>query len=1129
MIGEVRHMVERLEDDEGLRGFVERVECGGAVAVEPVADGGRAFVVRRLAARTSRPVVVVAETQRAQDILADDLEGYEGLFDDVSVRIFSFPPWDEGAREGGPPSVDSVVDRLTALAGLSDEGTARVLVTCVDALLQKTLSPAALRSRTLEIRPGARIEMAELLRSLVDWGYAHEYQVNGPGEFAVRGGIVDVFSPCFDDPVRIEFVGDEVETLRAFDLTTQRTSGPRDRAVLSPPGELGLLRRDPGTAAALWEHFPAETILVWARPHAILEQIARFEDAGGMHELNVPWAEARAALGALVGRRIELREGAGDAVIDVDAEVVELDIQALEPWASAPGGEAPAEGVDDARRRLFFQQFARWERQGYRIDVCCNNEGERQRFREILDEMQVSTRRVRDHLARISQGFVYPAGRWVVVTDAEIFARYRSRRPRRLRRKVLAQEVAPLGGLEDLAPGDFVVHVQHGIGRYEGLRELEFDGRVQEVLAVEYAEGARLYVPVDQCHLLSRYVGAGRRIPDLHRLGGGRWLRSKAQAQRAVEDLAADLLRVQAVRQTRSGHAYPPDTPWQREFEAAFPYEETPDQHEAIDEVKRDLESARPADRLICGDVGYGKTEVAMRAAFKVVMDGRQAAVLVPTTVLAQQHFETFCERTADYPVRVEVLSRFRSRREQRRVVADLTRGAVDIVIGTHRLLQRDVRFHDLGLVVIDEEQRFGVLDKERLKRMREMVDVITLTATPIPRTLYLALSGARDMSTIQTPPQDRLPVVTRVAQYSDALVRESILREIQRGGQVYYLHNRVRTIEAVAERLRDLVPEASFEVGHGQMHERDLENVMSRFVRGEFDVLVCTTIIESGLDIQNVNTIIIDRADRFGLSDLYQLRGRVGRYRVQAHAYLLIPRHGVLLDTARKRIGAIRQYSNLGSGFRIAMRDLEIRGTGNILGREQSGHITAVGFDFYCRLLREAVARMKGEPVRARPDVTVRLDFLDARAAPPEPGRATAMIPRAYIEEEVLRIDAYRRMAEIAEEEEIAPLRAEFEDRFGAVPEPVALLLEIARLRCLAAEAGFDAVETDGDRIILSRRSQLFQVGGRFPRLRSAGAAGRIAEIRKLLHSIRRAAARGGGRGAPLRSPQRAGAGEGR
>ncbi|MGA3284057.1 MAG: transcription-repair coupling factor, partial [Verrucomicrobiota bacterium] len=678
----------------------------------------------------------------------------------------------------------------------------------------------------------------------------------------------------------------------------------------------------------------------------------------------------------------------------------------------------------------------------------------------------------------------------------------------------------------DLEEGDLVVHLQHGIGRFLGLKnlpttagpsnsELRTPNSEIECLVIEYApanpgnEPPKLYVPVTESHLVSKYVGAGKAHPPLNTLGGTRWRKAKEQAERAVRDVAAELLQIQAVRESQPGHAFAPDAPWQREFESAFIYEETPDQIRSITETKADMERAKPMDRLICGDAGFGKTEVAIRAAFKAVMGGKQVAVLVPTTVLAQQHFNTFRERMADYPVRIELLSRFRSRRQQQRVVKDLANGSVDIVIGTHRLIQNDIAFKELGLVVIDEEQRFGVLHKEKFKRLRTLVDVLTLSATPIPRTLYLALTGARDMSTIQTPPHDRLPVETIVIQFDERVIRDAIQRELNRSGQVFFLHNRVMTIQTMADRLKRLLPHARIVVGHGQMDDDELEEVMAKFVNGEADVLLSTTIIESGLDIPNANTIIIDRADRFGLSDLYQLRGRVGRYKHQAYAYLLLPRHVSLLTDVRKRISAIRQYSTLGSGFKIAMRDLEIRGAGNLLGAEQSGHITAVGFELYCQLLKQSVSALKGEKVKPRVEVSVKLDFLNESAVSSQSsvaadyGPLTTDLPHNYVTESQHRIEIYRKLAQANEKSALENLQKELRDRFGPLPPAVELLLFVAELKILASEKAVTAIEVKDDKLMLTRHGDFLTLGGKFPRLTKKEAKARLKEIKRLLLAI--------------------------
>jgi transcription-repair coupling factor (superfamily II helicase) len=691
------------------------------------------------------------------------------------------------------------------------------------------------------------------------------------------------------------------------------------------------------------------------------------------------------------------------------------------------------------------------------------------------------------------------------------------------------------------------VHLEHGIARFLGLEKfpvgqaprlpdadgidsaseglaLQQQGRPQEVLVLEFADEARLYVPLEQAYLVSRYVGAGKKSPPLSSLGDGRWARAKIKAAASIFDYAGQMLAVQAERQTRPGHAFAPDTKWQAEFERSFPFRETPDQLKAIIDSKIDMERPRPMDRLICGDVGFGKTEVAIRAAFKAVMDGKQVAVLAPTTVLAQQHFEVFRQRMLDYPVRIEMLSRFRSQSQQKKVLQLLREGGVDIVVGTHRLISGDVVFKDLGLVVIDEEQRFGVLHKEKFKELFKLVDVLTLSATPIPRTLYLSLVGVKDMSTIETPPLNRLPVETVVSAYDERLIRAAIDRELERQGQVFFLHNRVATIERVRDRIVDLCPQARVEIGHGQMGADELEGVMARFIAAKTDVLVCTTIIESGLDIPNANTIIIDRADQFGLADLYQLRGRVGRAEHKAYAYLLLPRELMTIGAARKRISAIKQYSSLGAGFRIAMRDLEIRGAGSILGTAQSGHIMAIGFDLYCQLLKQAVAQLKGGKPRFRLDVDLRLDFVATNEAefvtsrddgfpavevnvtarkPSFVKRIPAFTPVAYVSDPSLRIRAYREVAEITTHEQLDRLRRDWRDRFGPFPPAVDNLFGLIEIRLAAARAGISRVEVRERKVMLTRRGDFILVAGKFPRLVGAEIEQHLPEILELIKKL--------------------------
>jgi len=659
----------------------------------------------------------------------------------------------------------------------------------------------------------------------------------------------------------------------------------------------------------------------------------------------------------------------------------------------------------------------------------------------------------------------------------------------------------------ELNEGDHVVHLEHGIGKFLGLRKFATDGKEEEVLTLEFDEGARLYVPLEQSFLVSRYVGVGKKAPALSSLGDSRWAKAKKNAEQAIFSYAAQLLTIHAQRETSHGFAFPQDSKWVGEFEASFLYKETPDQLTAIAATKTDMESERPMDRLICGDVGFGKTEVAIRAAFKAVMGGKQVAVLAPTTVLAQQHYHTFRERMSDYPVRVEMLSRFRTRMEQNKTVKELREGGVDIVIGTHRLISGDVEFKDLGLVVIDEEQRFGVRHKERFKEMFKLVDVLTLSATPIPRTLYLSLMGAKDMSILETPPANRIPTETIICGYDERVIRDAIQRELSRQGQVYFLHNRVQTIERTALRIKTLCPGASVEIGHGQMDEDELEEVMQRFVGGKTDVLVSTTIIESGLDIPNANTIIIDRADRFGLADLYQLRGRVGRAQMKAYAYLMLPREMMTVGAARKRINAIKQYSTLGAGFKIAMRDLEIRGAGNVLGTAQSGHIVAIGFDLYCQLLKQAVTRLKGEKTKPRVEVPVRFDFVitnEAGYAQAAGEEVTgAFLPTAYISESKTRIQAYRALAEVASPDQLDKVRKTWRDRFGPLPEAVENLLMLSEIKLAAAARKITKVEVKERKLMLTCGGDYILVAGKFPRLQSEDPAERLRETRDLMRKV--------------------------
>jgi len=1181
-----------------------RLEQGGVLSapgVHPAAQPFAAFLIARLF--PARPVVIVADGVKSQESLQQDLETWFSLASkhgSPSLPSLFFPSWEILPHESKLPHADVISERLQTLVALghSPESPAHRIAASVAALLQKTFAAAEIHDHTRLLKRGDRLDPLDLIEWLEEHGYEPEAQVNSKGEIALRGGIIDVYPLPSPWPVRVEFFGDEIESLRHFDPRTQISRENIEQIAIPPAGELAFLKqklaRDPSEKlATLLGHLPASAIFVICEPRLVLEAAEKYEaqiPAGD--PLLISWRDFLSATEARGCAIVNLFEAAEpdrfsgfelsgpqalrqlqEAPAAPDSTPLFQSLEAFRPQIDR-AAELP---VAEAQRREFFNQMHRWLRQGYQLHVVCNNDGERQRFGEIWAECgfdasaddQPPLRPALD-LGSLARGFICESARLVIVTDAEIFGRYKVQRPRRLKSPHAAAARSALDiDFGDLEPGNYVVHLQHGIGRYVGLEILP-GGRGQknpstaaeapaeksgpECLVIEYAPSddgqphPRLYVPVTEAHLVSKYVGTGKARPPLHTLGGTRWGKAKAQAEAAVRDLASELLALQAARESLAGHAFGEDTPWQREFEGSFVYEETADQLKAIAAAKNDMQAAKPMDRLICGDVGYGKTEVAIRAAFKSVMGGKQVAVLVPTTILAQQHYNTLRDRMADYPIRVEQLSRFRTRLQQKRVLAGLADGSVDIVVGTHRLVQDDVSFKDLGLVVIDEEQRFGVMHKEKLKLLRKLVDVLTLSATPIPRTLYLALTGARDMSTIETPPQDRLPVETIVTQFDERTIRDAIQRELNRGGQTYFLHNRVLDIYTVAERIRALVPKARIVVGHGQMDSDELEDVMAKFINGEADVLVSTTIIESGIDIPNANTIIIDRADRFGLSDLYQLRGRVGRYKHQAYAYLLLPRHASLLSDVRKRISAIKQYSSLGSGFKIAMRDLEIRGAGNLLGPQQSGHITAVGFDLYCQLLKQSVGSLKGEKVQRRAEVQLRLDFLalnpgeEGRVVTPEkprskspkssdPGiivpretitysdfeetvpvpeeggqpthRAPAFLPLSYIPEPQQRIALYRKLAQAPDKPALEDLRRELRDRFGPLPPAVELLLQVTELKILASAKNLTALETDGPKLKLTRHQDLITLGGKFPRLAKKDPKAKLNEIKKLLLAL--------------------------
>ena len=1104
----MQRQIEKLQERAGLS--IHSYALGAPEASRPA-------IVATLARHWPGPVVwLTAGPERARAV-ADELGAWTG----EPERVCHFPPPDALFYDRTPWEPEIVHQRIALLSWLASmaprdsssqtSGDFPLVVAPVWALMVKTVPPSLLRGSIRALKVGQFRPPADLAAAWLRFGYQPVSVVEEPGTFSLRGGIVDVFPPNLEQPVRIEYFGDEIDSLRTFDPATQR-SGANVESVMVMPASEALMGQGPRAAAAVrqlaWGGLPAATVQRFQRD---LERLDAGEAFRGM-EFYLPYLYPQPA--SLLDYLDERALLVMDDLLAVQTEAQALVAQAADLSAKqAMDGELPAEwlppyfewsdlagrlariaglslGYDVAPEALALgeESFQPGLRYGGRMSQALDDiqrllkaggravivSRQTPRLRELLSDLHAQVRPVEEIVqtpapgsltlvqGSLVEGWSLPGEQMSILTDAELYG-WRRTQPRRQRR---ARTVSPEAFFSDLSEGEYVVHMDHGIGIYRGMVRKMAGDVEREYLELEYEGGDRLFVPVQQVDLLSRYMGAEGHEVTLQRLGTADWAQIKARTRKAVEALARDTLELYAAREVVPGHAFARDTQWQVELEASFPYEETQDQMRALAEVKSDMERAKPMDRLICGDVGYGKTEVALRAAFKAVMDGRQVAVLVPTTVLAQQHFYTFEERMRAFPVRVDMLSRFRTREEQKAILEDLQEGKVDIIIGTHRLIQKDVKFKNLGLVIIDEEQRFGVGHKERLKQLRREVDVLTMTATPIPRTLHMALTGVRDMSTINTPPEDRLPVRTQVLEYDDGMIRQAILRELDRGGQVFFVHNRVQGIYQIAHHLQQLVPEASFVVGHGQMDEGDLARVMLDFSAGRYDVLVCTTIIESGLDIPNVNTIIINRADRFGLAQLYQLRGRVGRSSTRAYAYLLYNKHQQLTPVAQKRLETLLEASDLGAGFQIAMRDLEIRGAGEMLGPEQHGHIAAVGFDLYCRMLGQAVQRLKAEMSGG---AAAPANLPAAEGGPSVDLPLSAHLPDSYVTDQGLRLRLYRRLADLRQPEEIDTLAQELEDRFGPPPAPVQNLLYLLRLKALAAQAGVSAVASE-DRLVVLR-----------------------------------------------------------
>ncbi|MFN8034386.1 MAG: transcription-repair coupling factor [Acidimicrobiia bacterium] len=1050
----------------------------GSAPVVAVPDAARALFAAALVGTTGRrPVLLAVPTGAEAERVGHDLRRFLG---DDEVELF--PAWETLPFERVSPSLETMGRRQRVMWRLRHGGAQlpAVVVAPVRALIQR-LGPHVEDVEPVAVRPAARVDRDELLERLVSMGYRREYQVEARGEVAVRGSIVDVYPATADHPVRIDLWGDEVDRLSAFSIADQRSTHELDRVSIFPARELvptaevrdraeNLVGAEPwgreqwerlaqgqtfdGMESWLpWlcedEHLlsdllPRDALVLLAEPKRMRDRARELldEEAALASSLattwDVPGDREFPRLSLPFDRLLAHTTAAATSLLSApeNPETPVLAATAFDPVVG------DAEGL--ARR------LTKLRAEGFRVVIAADGRGSADRLHDILAGEGVAVpvlERIGTDVLRgpglhltvapLERGVILPALELAIVAESDLTGRRRvHRRPRGARRGV--------DYYDDLKPGDYVVHQVHGVGRYAGMVSRAIGGAERDYLLLEYKGGDKLYVPSDQVGIVRRYTGG--ETPTLHRMGGSDFAKARAKVRKAVTEIAQELVVLYRKRLHTPGHAFAPDTPWQHEVEAAFPYEETPDQLQAIVETKADMERGVPMDRLICGDVGYGKTEVAVRAAFKAVQDGKQVAVLVPTTLLAAQHGQTFRDRFASYPVRVEVLSRFLGPKEQQAVVDGVATGAVDVVIGTHRLLSEDIRFKDLGLLVIDEEQRFGVTHKERIKEMRANVDVLTLSATPIPRTLEMSLTGIRDLSLVQTPPEDRQPILTYVGEYDDRAVAEAVRRELLREGQVFFVHNRVQDIEHVAEHVRDLVPEARVGIAHGQMDEGALERIVLDFVDHEYDVLVCTTIVESGLDIPSVNTLVVDRSDLLGLAQMYQLRGRVGRRGQRAYAYLLHPSDRVLTEEAYERLKTIGEFTDLGSGFKIAMRDLEIRGAGNLLGGEQSGHIAAVGFDLYCQMVTEAVGELTGAPKEEPVEIAIEVPV-------------AAHLPREYVSRDDVRMEAYRRLAAVTSAADVEDIRTEWQDRYGPLPGPAEALLEVGLLRAECVRSGVRSV----------------------------------------------------------------------
>ncbi|KXG76568.1 Transcription-repair-coupling factor [Thermotalea metallivorans] len=1132
-------------------------------AIHGLVDAQLPHIVSALSLMENRQCLIITYHELQAKKIFEDLKCF------MDESIYLYPAKEIILYPIDAYSHQSIEERIRIRIEMGQKKSS-VVVASVESLLNRLIPKNLLFMYCLKIQYGDRIQLDDAIRRFLTLGYERTDTVEAKGQFSIRGGIIDFFPITSDMPYRIELFDDEVDSIRSFDLETQLSIEKVREVFVAPAREMildrearekamkglqedikhlpkkvkGDARKKMEETAAQWmeeietgyggkdwenyiTYFYEETVsfLDDFEENALIfiDEPSRVrEKADHVYREFVEAFREKLERGEILPEQANLLFSYEDILNRLSKKQVFV-------MTSLPKNnpDFPPKNIINFSSRMapsfhgkmdiFIEEAKRWKYKGYKTILLCSSVERGKSLQGVLLNHQVDTvyleERNREILSGqtfilqgiLTKGFEYHGNKFLVITDQEIFGI--SKKKKATAKK---KDARPIKSFIDLNIGDYVVHENHGIGKYAGIEQLKVQGVKKDYLHVKYSDGGSLYIPIEQMDLVQKYIGADGVQPKLNKLGGSEWKKAKAKVKGAIEDMAKDLLALYAARQMMKGHAFSPDTPWQRQFEDAFPYEETQDQLKCIEEIKKDMEKPVPMDRLLCGDVGYGKTEVAIRAAFKCVMDGKQVAFLVPTTILAQQHYNTLIQRFNQFPVTIEMLSRFRTESQQDEIIEKLRIGSIDIIVGTHRLLSKDVQLKDLGLLIIDEEQRFGVKHKEALKQLKKHVDVLTLTATPIPRTLHMSLIGLRDMSIIEDPPEERYPIQTYVLEYNDEVVREAILREIHRGGQVYFVFNRVKGIQQMAAKMRRLVPEARIAVGHGQMSERELENVMIDFMNGEFDVLVCTTIIETGLDISNVNTIIVYDADKMGLSQLYQLRGRVGRTNRLAYAYLTYQKDKVLTEVAEKRLKAIKEFTEFGSGFKIAMRDLEIRGAGNLIGAEQHGHMAAIGYDLYCKLLEDTIREMKGEQVAKTVETTIEINV-------------NAFVPEDYIANENHKLEVYKKIASLRGKQDVYDIEEELEDRFGTIPQPVMNLISISYIKAMAQNLGISHISEgesyikfqfdDSSRInpeiiaymmdCYGNRIQIHGGVGPYIRLKHGGEESKLDESRNFLEKI--------------------------